>query len=105
MELVFKKYKKTEVGIIPNDWDLKTLGEIGEVIVGLTYSPNDVREYGTLVLRSSNIQDNKLVYQNNVFVQMDLPERVIVREGDLLICVRNGSRNLIGKSVLIDKNA
>lgn len=103
--VVEKGYKATEIGVIPSDWEIKTLGEVGEVIVGLTYSPNDVKEYGTLVLRSSNIQDNKLAYQNNVFVEMDLPDRVIVREGDLLICVRNGSRNLIGKSALIDKNA
>ena len=96
--------KKTDVGVIPVDWEVKRLGDIGSTLIGLTYSPNDVREFGTLVLRSSNIQDDKLAFENNVFVQMDLPSRVIVRENDLLICVRNGSKRLIGKSVLLDKS-
>lgn len=97
------KYKQTEIGVIPEDWIIKTLGEIGENIIGLTYSPNDVKDYGHLVLRSSNIQNNKLSFENNVFVQMELPERVIVKENDILICVRNGSKHLIGKCALIDK--
>ena len=85
------------------DWEVKKLGEISEIIIGLTYSPNDVRDFGTLVLRSSNVQNNKLAFENNVFVQMDLPQRVIVKEDDILVCVRNGSKNLIGKCALIDK--
>lgn len=34
-------YKKTPVGMIPEDWEVKELGEIGTVINGLTYSPDD----------------------------------------------------------------
>ena len=34
---------------------------------------------------------------------MQVPERVMVKEGDILVCVRNGSRQLIGKCALIDK--
>lgn len=95
-------YKKTELGEIPEDWEVVELGNIGTTIIGLTYSPSDVKEFGTLVLRSSNVQSNKLAFENNVFVKMDLPDRVIVSEGDILICVRNGSRQLIGKCALID---
>jgi len=84
-------------------WEEKSLGEVGEGIIGLTYSPNDVRKNGTLVLRSSNVQKGQLVFIDNVFVEMDLPDRVIVKENDILICVRNGSKRLIGKCTLIDK--
>ena len=100
-----KGYKQSELGEIPEDWDCVFLGEVGQTIIGLTYSPRDVAEHGTLVLRSSNVQNNQLAYENNVFVNMDLPCRVIVKEGDILICVRNGSRQLIGKCALIDKAA
>ncbi|NDP28244.1 MAG: restriction endonuclease subunit S [Flavobacterium sp.] len=84
-------------------WEVKKLGDVCDVIIGLTYSPNDVRDHGTLVLRSSNIQNNKLAFENNVFVEMDLPQRVIVKKNDILVCVRNGSKQLIGKCALIDK--
>ncbi len=98
-------YKLTELGEIPEDWQCVRLGEIGQCIIGLTYSPRNVSDSGVLVLRSSNVQNGKLAYQDNVFVNMELPERVIVKEGDILICVRNGSRQLIGKCALIDQKA
>ena len=83
-------------------WETKTLGEIGECIIGLTYSPSNVKKEGKLVLRSSNIKGNKLVFDNNVFVDVDVNNRIITRKTDILICVRNGSRNLIGKCAFID---
>ena len=94
-------YKKTVVGLIPEDWNVKRLGEVGEALIGLTYKPSEVRTHGILVLRSSNIQDNVLSFDDNVFVDTDIPERIKVRSGDLLVCVRNGSRNLIGKTALL----
>ena len=96
-------YKQTEVGVIPEDWKVSTMGSIGKALIGLTYSPTDVRNFGTLVLRSSNIQNGRLDFKDNVFVEMEIPERAITKENDILICVRNGSRRLIGKCTLIDK--
>ncbi|WP_275374138.1 restriction endonuclease subunit S [Xenorhabdus bovienii] len=98
-------YKQSELGEIPEDWECVTLGNIGQTVIGLTYSPNNVADYGILVLRSSNVQNGKLAYSDNVYVNMELPERVIVKENDILVCVRNGSRQLIGKCALIDKKA
>ena len=100
-----KGYKQTEIGVIPVDWDIKSLGDIGDSIIGLTYSPNDVVEYGKLVHRSSNIQNNQLAYKDNVYVNKDISEKLTLRENDILVCVRNGSRDLIGKSALIKGKA
>lgn len=84
-------------------WENKSLGSICEVVNGLTYSPNDVRENGVLVLRSSNIQNDALSFDSNVFVDMDVPTKCLVETNDILICVRNGSRDLIGKCVKLDE--
>lgn len=86
-------------------WRKVKLGEVAKTFTGLTYSPNCIDKSGTLVLRSSNIKDGQLCFEDNVFVSMDIPERAIIQENDILICVRNGSRNLIGKSALITKDA
>lgn len=96
-----KGYKQTDVGVIPEDWDVKRLGDIGDTIIGLTYSPNEVVDYGKLVHRSSNIQNNRLSYDDNVYVDKTINEKLILKDNDILICVRNGSRDLIGKSALI----
>ncbi|EOX4920207.1 restriction endonuclease subunit S [Vibrio alginolyticus] len=89
---------------LPSEWEMKTLGELGTCHIGLTYKPdNVVPEGGTLVLRSSNIQQSRLVFDDNVFVNMDVPSKLKVCYGDILICVRNGSRSLIGKSAVIER--
>jgi type I restriction enzyme, S subunit len=100
-----ERVKKTDIGTMPADWDVVPLSMVGESLIGLTYHPSDVRSDGTLVLRSSNIQDGRLSFDDNVFVQMDVPDRVLVKPGDILICVRNGSRELIGKCAYIDASA
>ncbi|MGW0019931.1 restriction endonuclease subunit S [Rhodococcus sp. NPDC003382] len=86
-------------------WPRVRLGEIGQSLIGLTYSPSNVKRSGTLVLRSSNIQNGSLSFDDNVYVDSIIPEKIRVRENDILICVRNGSRRLIGKSVLLDHRA
>ena len=86
---------------IPNDWEVKKLGDLGKCIRGLTYSPDDVADNGLLVLRSSNIQNGKLTYDDNVFVKIDVGNEYISTVGDILICVRNGSKRLLGKSATI----
>lgn len=86
-----------------DEWKSKKLGEIGEFINGLTYSPSDITndENQLLVLRSSNIQDSQLAFDDNVFVNLIVEKEKFTQENDILICVRNGSRNLIGKNTII----
>jgi len=92
------------LGQVPNEWDVTPLKYIGSAIIGLTYSPEDVVEEdeGTLVLRSSNIQDGRITLDDKVFVKANIPHHLITRLGDILICSRNGSRSLIGKNGMID---
>jgi type I restriction enzyme, S subunit len=85
------------------NWKSKKLEEVGTVINGLTYSPDDIHDDGVLVLRSSNVKENQLSFNDNVYVNTD--NYNAVKENDILICVRNGSRNLIGKNALITKEA
>lgn len=97
-------YKNTDIGVIPKDWDCIHLCTLGKLLPGLTYTPEDVKNYGLLVLRSSNIQEGRLCFKDNVYVNCKIEADKYVKQGDLLICVRNGSRALIGKCALIDKN-
>ena len=77
-------------------WDVVKLSEIAEFFNGLTYRPEDVGA-GTIVLRSSNIQDGELDFSDIVRVRTNIRERLFVRTGDLLMCSRNGSAKLVGK--------
>ncbi|WP_335870907.1 restriction endonuclease subunit S [Bacillus sp. 2205SS5-2] len=85
------------------EWIKTTLGQLGELVSGLTYSPNDIRENGLLVLRSSNIKNNVITLDDNVYVRTDIRGANLSFENDILICVRNGSKALIGKNAIIPK--
>lgn len=86
---------------IPGNWSWIKLGLIGITNIGLTYSPNDVSNDGLIVLRSSNIQNGEIDLTDLVRVKKEVDDKVLVEKGDLLICARNGSRQLVGKCALI----
>ena len=107
---VYPEYKETYLGWlknIPSHWELKRLKYLGNAIIGLTYSPDDIveKEEGVLVLRSSNVQNKKLAFQDTVYVSKEIPMKLKTQVGDILICSRNGSRALIGKNAMIDESS
>jgi type I restriction enzyme S subunit len=93
------------IGEIPEHWEIRKLKYLGEAIIGLTYSPEEIADEGVLVLRASNIKNNKIVFDDNVYVNKKVPNKLITRHGDILICSRSGSRELIGKNACIDENS
>lgn len=80
------------------------LKDIGIFKGGLTYSPENIcdKEEGILVLRSSNIQNSKISLLDNVYVNCEVSSDLLIKKGDLLICSRNGSANLVGKTAQIE---
>jgi type I restriction enzyme, S subunit len=83
------------------EWEETRLGQLGKLVSGLTYSPDDVRDSGLLVLRSSNVQNGAIALDDNVYVDPAIKGANLSQPDDILICVRNGSKALIGKSALI----
>ena len=91
---------------IPQGWQWVRLGNVGLSNIGLTYKPADITQSdsGIPVLRSSNIQNNKIDLQDLVRVTTEIKnQNLFVEIGDILICARNGSKNLVGKSAIITK--
>ncbi len=88
---------------LPEGWVWSKRGDIGQSIIGLVYKPANVSENGTPVLRANNIFDYQLIETNLVRVNCEIPENKIAKKGDILICVRSGSKKLIGKSAIINQ--
>ncbi|RFS27098.1 MULTISPECIES: restriction endonuclease subunit S [Acinetobacter] len=108
LEKMFPKQgsKRPEIRLkgFSGDWEKKKLENEVEFFSGLTYSPNDITDKnGTLVLRSSNVHDNQIVTENNVYVDNEAINVQNVEVGDIIVVVRNGSRNLIGKHAVINE--
>uniref|UniRef100_UPI00359C4C10 restriction endonuclease subunit S n=1 Tax=Lactococcus garvieae TaxID=1363 RepID=UPI00359C4C10 len=95
-ELRFKEFT--------DDWEQRKLGDEVTFFSGLTYSPDNIVESGsTLVLRSSNVRNGEIVDADNVYVENEAVNSDNVQVGDVIVVVRNGSRNLIGKHAQIKK--
>lgn len=103
--------KEEKEKLVPNlrfkgftdDWIQEKLGNYVTFYSGLTYSPKNVVESdnGTLVLRSSNIQDDTLDFSDNVYVNQEAVNSKYVEKNDIVVVVRNGSRRLLGKHAII----
>ena len=78
-----------------------------EVLRGVSYKPSDVQEAATssnsTILRSNNIYNGQINYDDVVFVDSDrVSDYQVVSEGDIVMCGSNGSKSLVGKAALID---
>lgn len=90
-----------------NLYPLVKLGEICETNIGLTYQPKNLSKNmtGVPVLRSNNIKDGKINYDDLIYVNnIQINKNKIAKKGDLLMCVRNGSANLVGKTAFIEED-
>ena len=79
-------------------YPIKSLPEIADYWNGL---PEDISDKGTIVLRSSNIQNAQLDFADTVRVTCSIGEKKYVQNNDILMCSRNGSARLVGKVALI----
>lgn len=86
-------------------WNETPLKKIANYSIGLTYKPGDVNENGTIVLRSSNIQDDKIDLNDIVRVSCPIKDSLYVKKGDILMCSRNGSARLVGKVAIIPETS
>ena len=86
---------------IPSNWEWCRVRNVSNSYIGLTYKPTDIDEKGTIVLRSCNIRNGKLALDDIVRVSSSISEKMLIEENDIIICARNGSKRLVGKSALI----
>jgi type I restriction-modification system specificity subunit S len=77
---------------------------LAEAIIGITYTPDDVvTDGGICVYRSGNVQNSHISREDMVHVDVKVPSRFRFKEGDILMCSRNGSANLVGKNAIVER--
>ena len=87
-------------------WELKRLGNVGTCLRGVSYrgdddlSPHDTAQTKRL-LRANNVQESKVVTSDIQFVNaVRVSANQVLRDGDILVCMANGSKALVGKAGL-----
>ncbi len=89
-------YKRTEVGVIPEDWDAKSLGDVAEVVmgqspVGTSYNRNGIG--AALINGPTEFTD-----EHPIRIQWTSQPTKFSKRGDVLLCVRGSSTGRINIS-------
>ena len=102
-ELIKSRFNEMFSKIIYSGDRETNFGSICDGIIGLTYKPDNISDEGTIVLRSGNIQNNNLQIIDDVVrvSNINIPDEKMVRDLDILMCARNGSARLVGKTCII----
>lgn len=93
---------KTRLPGFSGEWGDAELKEFGYMIRGVSYKPEDSslnpKEGYVRLLRSNNIKEGRMVYSDYVFVNSEnVADNQYMKDGDILICMANGSKQLVGK--------
>jgi len=95
-----RKLKKTEIGEIPEDWEVVRLGEVArEIIYGISKKGEKEGKYP--ILRMNNLEDGKINCKDLQFVSLESSEfgKFKLEKGDILFN-RTNSLDLVGKTAL-----
>ena len=97
--------KEEEPYKLPSNWVWTRLGDIIYQIRGVSYKPNNIltSKDGIRILRGGNIQDGKLILENDdVFIEKEIiKQEQLVKKGDIVITASTGSIKAIGKNTYI----
>jgi type I restriction enzyme, S subunit len=92
-------YKRTEVGVIPEDWSAKTIGDGIDLLTGFPFPSSEYSDSGVKLLRGSNVKRGQTDWSEEITQYWPLVTQEIaryeLREGDLVIAM-DGS--LVGRS-------
>ena len=85
---------------LPASWCVCKVETIADVISGVSYDKSDVQRYGIKILRGGNIQDGKIVEQDDdVYIsEKYINESNSIKYGDIILVASTGSQTLIGKT-------
>lgn len=101
MSKIPKGYKQTEIGVIPEDWEVKKLGDIADVRDGTHESPKYYKN-GVIFITSKNIISGTIDYADISYITKEdaanINKRSKVDKGDILMSMIG----TIGNCVLID---
>ena len=74
-------YKQTELGLIPQEWEVGSIGDTFRLVNGSAFKPVDWKQSGTPIIRIQNLNDPFAPFN---YSQLPVPERNRVETGDLL---------------------
>jgi type I restriction enzyme S subunit len=102
-----KGYKQTEIGIVPEDWEVKYLSEIGSFTKGSGIFKNEANSGNIPCIRYGEIYTKHNDYIKEFYShisQQVANDACLLKRGDLLFAGSGETKEEIGKCVAYDKD-
>ena len=98
-------YKQTEVGVIPEDWEVKPLAGLAAILHGFGFQSEYFTTFGKYRLatpghfhEAGGFRD---VGDKQKFYDGPLPDGYLLREGDLIVAMTEQADGLLGSAALV----
>tara|TARA_R110002050_G_scaffold95172_3_gene198117 strand:- start:2174 stop:3457 length:1284 start_codon:yes stop_codon:yes gene_type:complete len=104
MELTKPNYKQTDVGLIPDDWEIKSFSEIGAFYKGKGVKKDEVQTDGVPCVRYGELYTsyNDIITETKSFISKRVAsESFKLKFGDLLFAGSGETKSEIGKSAVV----
>ncbi len=102
----FNLYQATQLNNYFQKITEKKLEEFGQIIRGVSYKPDDLRNNhdneSFVLLRANNIRNLQVNFDDIYYINKDLLKKdQILKKGDIIICTANGNPELVGKAAIL----
>ncbi len=97
-------FKMTEIGLLPEDWEVARLGHVAELQQGKTPCRDDYDDYrGFRIIKVKDFENGNVVSfkisGDRSFVRVDLGDRYLLKKGDVLVLSAAHSPNIVGQKI------
>ena len=93
------KFKKTEIGEIPVDWEIVNLGETVRLQGGFAFESSDYKERGVPLVRISNVTSSGIILNECVYLPASSAKEFsdfLLEDGDVLVAMSGATTGKIG---------
>lgn len=105
--IVPEGYIGSKIGVIPQEWRTNSLGELGESKNGLNFHRND-EGYAIRVLGVGDFKEKTVMFNleglSKIPLSSEPGEEFLLQNGDIVFVRSNGSRDLVGRNLLVYPN-
>jgi type I restriction enzyme S subunit len=106
MEVVESGFKETEIGLIPEDWEVVRLGEVVDLDRGISWRKFEEgnKDNGHLIISIPNIKDGYIDFNSkyNHYLIKHIPKNKQIQLNDILFVGSSGSIENVGRNVFIE---
>ena len=106
MEVVENGFKETEIGLIPEDWEVVRLGEVVDLDRGISWRKFEEgnKDNGHLIISIPNIKDGYIDFNSkyNHYLIKHIPKNKQIQLNDILFVGSSGSIENVGRNVFIE---